>query len=90
MHLQFTSLGHTELHGNAMMITSTISVVLFSNVVKCLVLGVIYHSIELSLISYMTMPTINKVVKPFLRSTIVYGLDSHRHKVVLVQATIGF
>ncbi|RWR82445.1 nhx1 antiporter isoform X1 [Cinnamomum micranthum f. kanehirae] len=30
---QFTSLGHTELHGNAIMITSTISVVLFSNVV---------------------------------------------------------
>lgn len=30
---QFTSLGHTQLRGNAMMITSTISVVLFSTVV---------------------------------------------------------
>ncbi|KAJ4722253.1 Sodium/hydrogen exchanger [Melia azedarach] len=30
---QFTSLGHTKLHGNAIMITSTITVVLFSTVV---------------------------------------------------------
>ncbi|XVE82044.1 hypothetical protein DITRI_Ditri15bG0115200 [Diplodiscus trichospermus] len=30
---QFTSLGHTQLRGNAMMITSTITVVLFSTVV---------------------------------------------------------
>ena len=32
--LQFTSLGHTQLRGNAMMITSTITVVLFSTVVR--------------------------------------------------------
>lgn len=32
--MQFTCAGHTKLHGNAMMITSTITVVLFSTVVS--------------------------------------------------------
>lgn len=32
--LQFTRSGHTQLHLNAIMITSTISVVLFSTVVR--------------------------------------------------------
>jgi len=34
-NLQFTSAGHTQLHGNAIMITSTITVVLFSTMVWC-------------------------------------------------------
>lgn len=36
--LQFTTSGHTDIHENAVMITSTITVVLFSTVVNiCLV-----------------------------------------------------
>lgn len=34
MHMQFTRSGHTELRANAYMITSTITVVLFSTVVR--------------------------------------------------------
>lgn len=33
MNLQFTRAGHTQLRGNAILITSTITVVLFSTVV---------------------------------------------------------
>lgn len=61
LHLQFASGGHTQLRGNAIMITSTISVVLFSTVVRCLmplqlyathllILGAMYHSIKLQVL----------------------------------------
>ena len=36
MSWQFTMSGHTQLQGNAIMITSTISVVLFTNLVRVL------------------------------------------------------
>lgn len=41
MHMQFAKSGHTQLPGNAIMITSTITVVLFSTVVSGLGLDVI-------------------------------------------------
>lgn len=70
IHLQFTSLGHTELHGNAIMITSTISVVLFSNVVRCLLLVLKWCHISknrtICMIIYMTMPSINLSGKTIL------------------------